>query len=255
MSAHAAPAGIGLLRWQTAECVPVASRSSALFRSMFLSSPRIKICCISSHSEADLAIKAGADALGLVGDMPSGPGIIADAAIRSIALEVPAGISVFLLTRECTASAIAAHVERCAVSTVQIVNHIAPQELERLREMLPSLRIVQVIHVEDAAALELLDRYEASVHAFLLDSGSPGASIPLLGGTGRVHDWGVSAEFVRRARRPVFLAGGLTPANVAEAIRTVRPFGLDICSGVRTNGRLDAARLSSYVQAVRSVTH
>lgn len=255
MSAHAAPTGIGLLSWQTVECVPVASRSSALFRSMFLSSPRIKICCISSHSEADLAIKAGADALGLVGDMPSGPGTIADAAIRSIALEVPAGISVFLLTRECTASAIAAHVERCGVSTVQIVNHIAPQELERLREMLHSLRIVQVIHVEDASALELLDRYEASVHAFLLDSGSPGASIPLLGGTGRVHDWGVSAEFVRRARRPVFLAGGLTPANVAEAIRTVRPFGLDICSGVRTEGRLDAAKLSAYVQAIRSATH
>jgi len=231
------------------------SQFSPFFASMFLSSPRLKICCISSHAEAALAIQAGADALGLVGDMPSGPGIIPDATIRSIALEVPAGVCAFLLTRECTASAIAAHVERCAVSTVQIVNHVEPQELERLREMLPSLRIVQVIHVEDTAALDLLGRYEASVHAFLLDSGSPGASVPLLGGTGRVHDWSVSAEFVRRARRPVFLAGGLTPSNVAEAIHTVRPFGLDICSGVRTDGRLDAAKLSAYVQAVQSATH
>lgn len=217
-------------------------------------SPRLKICCISSQAEADLAIQAGADALGLVGAMPSGPGIIPDAMIRSIALEMPAGIPAFLLTQERTAPAIAEHVERCAVSTVQIVNHVEPQELQRLREMMPLLRIVQVIHVEDAMALDLLGRYEAFVHAFLLDSGSPGASIPLLGGTGRVHDWSVSAEFVRRARRPVFLAGGLAPANVAQAIRTVRPFGLDICSGVRTDGRLDAAKLRAYVQAARG-TH
>lgn len=172
--------------------------------------------------------------------------------IRYIALEVPAGVAAFLLTQERTAPAIAEHVERCAVSTVQIVNHVEPRELALLRTMTPSLRIVQVIHVEDAAALDLLGGYQAFAHAFLLDSGSPTASIPLLGGTGRVHDWSVSAEFVRRARRPVFLAGGLKPANVAQAIRMVRPFGLDICSGVRTNGRLDAAKLRAYVQAARA---
>lgn len=213
--------------------------------------PRLKICCIGSQAEAELAIQAGADALGLVGAMPSGPGILPDATIRAIALEVPAGISAFLLTQECTAQAIADHAERCAVSTVQVVNHVAPEELRHRREMLPALRILQVIHVEDAAALDLLGRYEAFVHAFLLDSGSPGAAVPLLGGTGRVHDWSVSAEFVRRARRPVYLAGGLTPANVAQAVRTVRPFGLDICSGVRTQGQLDAAKLRAYVQAAR----
>ena len=213
--------------------------------------PRLKICCISSQAEAEAAIQAGADALGLVGAMPSGPGVIPDATIRSIALEIPAGTSAFLLTQERTASAVAEHAERRAVSTVQIVNHVDPQELKHLREMVPALRIVQVIHVEDAAVFDLLGRYEAFAHAFLLDSGSPGAAIPLLGGTGRVHDWRLSAEFVRRARRPVFLAGGLTPANVAEALRVVRPFGVDHCSGVRTDGRLDAAKLQAYVRAAR----
>ncbi|HZY19527.1 MAG TPA: phosphoribosylanthranilate isomerase [Ramlibacter sp.] len=216
--------------------------------------PRIKICCISSQEEAALAIGAGADALGLVGAMPSGPGVIGDEVIRSVALELPAAVAGFLLTQECTAQAIAEHVHRCAVSTVQVVNHVDPAELGRLRASLPALRIVQVIHVEGADALTLLERYEPHVHTFLLDSGSPSAAVPLLGGTGRVHDWKISAEFVRRARRPVFLAGGLRPDNVREAIRQVQPFGLDICSGVRTDGRLDPGKLHAYVAAIRTPT-
>mgnify|MGYP003575553351 CR=1 FL=1 len=216
--------------------------------------PRLKICCISTPQEAALAIRAGADALGLVGAMPSGPGVIDDATIRTIALDLPAGVSGFLLTQECTAEAIAAHVTRSAVSTVQVVNHVVPDELRRLREAMPALRIVQVIHVEDAGALDLIPQYEPHVHSFLLDSGSPTAAVPLLGGTGRVHDWSVSAEFVRRAGRPVFLAGGLNPGNVAEALRVVKPYGLDICSGVRTSGRLDADKLAAYVPAARSVS-
>lgn len=213
---------------------------------------RIKICCISSSDEAELAIRAGADALGLVGAMPSGPGVIEDDAIQAIARDLPAAISAFLLTQECSADAIMDHVSRCQVTTVQIVNHIAPRELQRLREGMPALRIVQVIHVEGADALQLLGEYEEFVHSFLLDSGSPTAPIPLLGGTGRIHDWSVSAEFVRRSRRPVFLAGGLSPGNVAEAIRLVRPYGSDICSGVRTAGRLDGVKLASYIAAVQA---
>jgi phosphoribosylanthranilate isomerase len=211
--------------------------------------PRIKICCISTQQEADMAIQAGADALGLVGAMPSGPGVIDDQTIRAISLELPAAVSAFLLTQERTADAILEHVACCAVSTVQIVNHVPPRELQRLRENAPSLRVVQVIHVEGPEALALGSRYEEFVHSFLLDSGSPGASIPLLGGTGRRHDWAISAEFVRQTRRPVFLAGGLTPGNVAEALRVVRPYGLDICSGVRTAGRLDADKLRAYIAA------
>lgn len=212
---------------------------------------RLKICCIGSAAEAQAAIRAGADALGLVGAMPSGPGVIEDSVIRAIAHDLPAGVSAFLLTQERRAEGIAAHVVRCGVATVQVVDHVEPAELGRLRAMLPYLRIVQVVHVEGADALDLLAAYEPHVHAFLLDSGSPNAAVPLLGGTGRIHDWEVSASFVRRSRHPVFLAGGLHAGNVAEAIRRVRPFGLDICSGVRTAGSLDAGKLQSYVDAVR----
>ncbi|WP_435103446.1 phosphoribosylanthranilate isomerase [Arhodomonas sp. AD133] len=212
---------------------------------------RVKVCCIASAEEAWTAIATGADALGLVGAMPSGPGTIDDATIASVAAQVPPPVASFLLTAETTAEGIAEHVRRTGASTVQIVNHIDPAQTRALVRALPSTRRVQVIHVEDESALGLIDRYADSVHAFLLDSGRPTLTVPELGGTGRVHDWRVSAEFVRHSPLPVFLAGGLTPGNVDEAIETVRPYGLDLCSGVRTDGRLDPDKLSGFMTAVR----
>jgi phosphoribosylanthranilate isomerase len=133
---------------------------------------------------------------------------------------------------------------------VQIVSHIPPNESARLAALEPTVRRVQVLHVEGPEVLELIPFYAPHVHAFLLDSGRPNAPVAELGGTGRAHDWSVSAAFVALSPRPVFLAGGLTPANVGEAIDRVRPFGVDLCSGVRTNGALDARKLAAFVEAV-----
>jgi phosphoribosylanthranilate isomerase len=212
---------------------------------------RIKICCIASPEEARMALAHGADAIGLVGRMPSGPGPIEDDLIREIATGVAPPVARFLLTSETRANAIAAHVRYCGIDTVQIVSHVEPIELMQLAELVPEVRRVQVIHIEDHTALDRIDAYAPHVHAFLLDSGRPSATIPELGGTGRVHDWQISAEFVARSPHPVFLAGGLNPANVADAIRQVKPYGVDICSGVRTDGRLDAEKLARYVAAIR----
>ena len=212
---------------------------------------RLKVCCIASLEEAELAIALGADALGLVGEMPSGPGVIDDDTAREIAARVPATVDTFLLTSRVTGDAIADHVEYCNTTAVQIVDHIDPSEYARLMRRLPTIRRVQVVHVEDETALDMIDAYEPWVHAFLLDSGRPNAQVAELGGTGRAHDWQVSAEFVRQASRPVFLAGGLNPQNVAQAIATVSPFGVDLCSGVRSGGRLDADLLGEFAAAVR----
>jgi phosphoribosylanthranilate isomerase len=212
---------------------------------------RIKICCMASIEEADLAVAAGADAVGLVGAMPSGPGPIADELIADIARHVPPPVASFLLTSETSAEAIADHIARTGPTTVQVVCHVDPAEHVLLGKLQPQVSRVQVIHVEDAGALHLIHAYASHVHAFLLDSGRPSATIPEFGGTGRVHDWAVSAAFVRASPRPVFLAGGLTPQNAAEAVRQVRPFGLDLCSGVRTEGRLDRAKLEAFMSAVR----
>jgi phosphoribosylanthranilate isomerase len=212
---------------------------------------RIKICCMASIAEMQSAVAAGADAVGLVARMPSGPGPIADDLIAAIAAAVPPPVAAFLLTSETDADAIADHARRTGVPVVQIVSPIDAAESARLARLLPHTRRVQVIHVEGDDALDLIDAYAPHVHAFLLDSGRPGAAVPTLGGTGNVHDWMVSARFVAASPHPVFLAGGLNAGNVAAAIAQVRPFGVDVCSGVRSNGALDIAKLSAFVAAVR----
>lgn len=213
---------------------------------------RIKICCIASVEEAKLAIDAGADALGLVAAMPSGPGPIPDAEIAEIAALVPPPVSTFLLTAETTANRISDHIDATGPTAVQIVSPIDSREAQRLARLKPQTRRVQVVHVEDQSALDLIPVYAPHVHAFLLDSGRPSAATSELGGTGRVHDWAISRAFVATSPRPVFLAGGLTASNVAQAVRAVRPFGVDVCSGVRTNGTLDPTRLRAFVEAVWS---
>lgn len=210
---------------------------------------RIKICCISSSAEAALALAAGADVLGLVAAMPSGPGPISDAAIFEIAAGLPPHVLSMLLTAETTADAIADHVRRTATRGVQIVSHIDPTEQAALVRLLPDHERWQVVHVEDDAALAMIPVHAEYVTGFLLDSGRPSARE--LGGTGRVHDWAISAAFVAASPVPVFLAGGLKPDNAAAAVAQVRPAGLDVCSGLRREGRLDAALARAFVSAVK----
>ncbi len=213
---------------------------------------RIKVCCIASPDEAQMAIDAGAHALGLVAAMPSGSGPISDAEIAAIADVVPPPVATFLLTAETTAEGISRHIELTGPSTVQICSHISPAEAAKLARLQPAVRRVQVIHVEDEGALKLIVDYAPHAHAFLLDSGRPNAKVPQLGGTGLPHDWSVSARFVAESPLPVFLAGGLNAENVGQAIRTVRPFGVDLCTGVRTDGHLNKAKLEAFVAAVRA---
>jgi phosphoribosylanthranilate isomerase len=213
---------------------------------------RIKICGIASADEARLAGDAGADALGLNCVGPSSPRHIGDAAAAGITALTPPPVATFLLTVERTADAIAAHVRRTHPTAVQVLWSIDPAEAAHLAAIEPYVRRVQVIHVESRAALEMIPIYSRHVHAFLLDSGRPDAATPELGGTGRPHDWAVSAAFVEASQLPVFLAGGLTPANVGAAIRQVKPFGVDLSSGVRTEGRLDPGKLAAFVSAVRA---
>lgn len=211
---------------------------------------RVKICCISSVEEAALAIKAGADALGLVGKMPSGPGPIEDELIAAIAKTIHPPVSSFLLTSEQSAEGIINHLKRVNTNTVQIVDELTEGSYRQIREALPSLKIVQVIHVTGEESIEQAISLQNEADAFLLDSGNPKAAIKTLGGTGNTHNWNISRKLVEAVDIPVFLAGGLYAGNVAEAVKTVQPFGVDICSGVRTNGKLDADKLYSFMNAL-----
>lgn len=210
---------------------------------------RMKVCCISTADEAATAIACGADALGLVAHMPSGPGVIEDELIHNIARQVPPPVATWLLTSRTSAKDIVEHVLTCGTNTVQIVSPIDPSEYHELRLDLPACtRVVQVVHVEDEYSFEIAQEYSRVADAILLDSGSPENDV--LGGTGRTHDWDLSRHFVEKLDVPVFLAGGLTPQNIIEAIATVKPYGVDVCSGVRVDGRLDAGRMAEFAAAL-----
>ncbi|HRD84015.1 MAG TPA: phosphoribosylanthranilate isomerase [Rubrivivax sp.] len=211
--------------------------------------PRIKICCISSVDEAQLAVMQGASAIGLVSHMPSGPGVIPEPLLAEIAARVPPPVATFLLTALRDADAIAQQHARCGTTALQLVDMVAPQELRRLRRLLPHVRLVQVVHVRGEPCIDEALAVAGLVDALLLDSGNPTLPVKELGGTGRVHDWKLSRRIRDRAGKPVFLAGGLNATNVAAAIEAVRPFGLDLCSGVRQGGALDADRLSAFMRS------
>lgn len=212
--------------------------------------PRVKICCIMSVAEASLAVTAGASALGLVGQMPSGPGVIDDALIAEIAAAVPPPVATFLLTSETQADAIVDHVRRCGTNTVQLVDRVEEGAHAAIRRALPQVKIVQVLHVGDADVVDEARALAGAVDAFLLDSGNPKLAVKELGGTGRVHDWDLSRRIVEAVERPVFLAGGLRADNVGDAVARVRPFGVDLCSSVRSQGRLDAEKLAAFFAAM-----
>lgn len=213
--------------------------------------PRIKICCIQSIEEARLAVSHGASALGLVSAMPSGPGPIPESAIARIAAIVPPGIATFLLTCAATAEAVIDQQRRCCVNTIQLVSPVDTAQYAPMRASMPGIKLVQVVHVVDEAALASAHEAAPHVDAILLDTGEPDAAVPVLGGTGRTHDWDVSRRIVDTVDVPVWLAGGLSGVNVASAMATVRPFGIDVCSGVRTDGGLDESKLRSFMEAAR----
>ena len=213
--------------------------------------PNIKICCISSIEEAHLAISCGASALGLVSAMPSGPGVVDEDLIAQIIRTVPPPIATFLLTAQQNADAIIEQHHRCRPNTVQLVDAVAESELMRLRRALPGIALVQVIHVTGPESIDEACVIAPLVDAILLDSGNQKLDIKQLGGTGRVHDWSISRVIRERCGKPVFLAGGLNADNVRAAIADVNPFGLDLCSGVRTEGKLDELKLRAFFAAAR----
>ncbi len=211
---------------------------------------RVKICCISTLAEAEMAIRHGSSAIGLVSAMPSGPGVISDQRISEIARLVPPGVASFLLTRERDVRSIIEQQRRARSTTVQICDRLEHGGYPDLRDAMPGIGIVQVVHVRGHESVSEAVGLAPHVDGILLDSGNPSLPVKELGGTGRVHDWKISRLIREQAGVPVYLAGGLNAENVLEAIATVRPFGVDVCSGVRTDGKLDEVKLAKLFEQV-----
>jgi phosphoribosylanthranilate isomerase len=159
-----------------------------------------------------------------------------------------------LLTSKQDTLAIIAQQKRCGVNTVQICDRMQLGAYEQLHAGMPGVSIVQVIHVIGQDAIEEAREVAPYVNGILLDSGDPSLPRKELGGTGRTHNWAISRQVVEQVGVPILLAGGLRPDNVAQAIRMVRPYAVDVCTGVRTNGQLDEVKLAAFFEAVQSAS-
>lgn len=213
--------------------------------------PRVKVCCINSLEEAELAIRSGASAIGLVSEMPSGPGVISETKIAEVASQVPEHVDTFLLTSKATADEILAQHDRCQTTTIQLVDSVSEDVHRMVKKALPHINLVQVIHVAGKESVEEARSMGPYVDALLLDSGNQSLEVKELGGTGRTHDWTISREIVESVTLPVYLAGGLNPGNVGQAVRQVQPYGLDVCSGLRSQGTLDASKVQAFFKEIQ----
>jgi phosphoribosylanthranilate isomerase len=198
-----------------------------------------------------MAIGHGASAVGLVSAMPSGPGVIAESLIAEIAANLPPAIGSFLLTCQTDPEKIIEQQQRLRVNTIQICDRLDTASFAVLRAALPGIALVQVIHVTGPESVTEAISLAPFVDGILLDSGNQSLPVKELGGTGRTHDWNLSLQIREAIAVPLFLAGGLKAENVAEAIRQVQPFGVDVCSGVRTDGKLDEDKLRRFFAAIR----
>ena len=215
--------------------------------------PRVKICCINSIEEAWTAIRYGASALGFVSEMPSGPGVISEELIAEIVASIPPSIATFLLTSAQDSEKIIEQLRYCRTNTVQICDSLKSGSYENIRSSIPGIKIVQVIHVTNQISIKEASEVALQVDAILLDSGNQSLKVKELGGTGRVHDWSLSNRIREVVNVPIFLAGGLKPENIGLAVKQVGPFGIDVCSGVRSQGNLDEAKLKDFFEQLKCV--
>ena len=214
---------------------------------------KVKICCINSIEEAELAISLGAAAIGLVSEMPSGPGVIGEESITDISNYAFSKVNTFLLTSKQDVDSVIKQLKKFKINTVQIVDKLNNGCYTDIKLALPNIKIVQVLHVNNNETIDEARAIENEVDAILLDSGNDKLKVKELGGTGRIHDWSISRRIMESVNIPIYLAGGLNPNNVAEAVKTVNPYSVDVCSGVRTNGKLDKEKLTIFFNSLNSI--
>jgi phosphoribosylanthranilate isomerase len=213
---------------------------------------RVKICGITSPAEAQLAERLGAHAIGLlVGRLHAAPDFVEPGDADRLARSVPPFVVPVLVTHLDETETLLRLAYAVACPVVQLHSDLNAPELRELHARLSPRKIIGKVSVEDESALERAREIEAYVDAIVLDTRD--RTTDRVGGTGLVHDWSISARIATASKVPVILAGGLTPENVAQAIQAVRPWGVDVNSGVETrDGRKDEDRVRRFIAAARS---
>ena len=210
---------------------------------------RVKFCGTASLADMRCAIDAGCDAVGFImGVTYQSADVVTPAEAAEMIRELPPFIEPVAVThlRETEDLIGLAKDSRC--TTLQIQDTVEPSGIPVIRDALPYLKIVKAVHVTDESAIRTAKRYEPYADALLLDT----RTRERIGGTGIPHDWNISATIVANSAIPVILAGGLTPENVAEAIRRVRPYGVDVHTGVKKDGVRNPERTLAFAREARS---
>lgn len=201
---------------------------------------RVKICGITTREDLDIAVEAGADAVGFIADVPTDtPREIPATRAVELARAAPPFVTTVLVTMAERPEATVDLASRVQPDVVQIHGDLSPGDLAFLSAKIHG-DVIKAVSPEDAA------KYDTVADALLIDSLDESGA----GGTGETHDWDRAAELVESLDSPVVLAGGLTPENVAEAVRRVKPFAVDVASGVEVDpGRKDSEAVSAFVKA------
>jgi len=206
---------------------------------------RAKICGIRDPGARDAAVASGADAVGFVVEIPRSRRSIGRKEAKSLIRGLPPFVSSVVVVEPKSAAEAASIALDTGADVLQVNGTLVVEDLSTLREMVAARLVATVPAVP--GALEEARRIAGVADALLVDSQEGGK----LGGTGAVHDWNLSADLVEAVGAPVILAGGLSPENVAEAIRAVGPYAVDVSTGVETEGRKDPAKIAAFLREVR----
>ena len=205
---------------------------------------RVKICGTATFADLDCAVAAGADAVGfLMGITHVTQDAVTPETAAAMVATLPPFIVPVAVTHLTKPSDLIRIVELARCTTLQIQDVVTPDDIAEVREALPYLRIMKAVHVMDESAIATAKYFSDTADAILLDT----RTADRIGGTGITHDWNISAKIVK-----VILAGGLTPENVTEAIIRVRPYAVDVHTGVKKNGVRDAERTRAFVTNART---
>lgn len=211
--------------------------------------PRVQIAGVSSLEEAIFCYSVGVDALGFTLELPSGlhDGLTNAKAAR-IVERLPQGILPVIITYLTSAEEACRLVKEVGGRAIQFHGGIAPEQIAQFRELCPHIKTIGCVTVRDKSAIENARQFRPPFwDAIILDSYDPGTG--KRGATGKTHDWSISARIVRSAAVPVILAGGLTPENVAHAVRSVRPHGVDAHTGLENpDGTRDFDKIREFTR-------
>ena len=204
-------------------------------------SVRVKICGITNLADAQVSAEAGADALGFVFYEKS-PRFVSMKTAAEISKQVPPFIMRVGVFVNPTKELVLKNIAECGLSLLQFHGDETSEFCTQF-----GLMSMKAFRIRDAGSLKELTKYKTD--AWLLDA----YSSDTFGGTGEVFNWDLANE-AQKLKRPIFLAGGLTPENVADAVRKVRPFGVDVSSGVESSpGKKDCAKVRAFINAAKAI--